>query len=108
MPQSQDPPYFIQVVFALSLILGNLMLMLTFAFDLGSGTHHGRDVMLDYGFRAGAIALLLASIFLARKMWGAKRLIPEGAPSILQFVLAITYLEIGFALFGIIRFLTTP
>ena len=101
MPESDEPPYFLQIAFTVAFILGNLMWFPALALSLGARFSRA-DLLLVCGLRVGVIALLLLSVLLARKMWKIKRLIPEGPLSILQVVLTIAYFEIGFALLGII------
>ena len=102
MSDSNEPSDFQRIVFWSLYILGSLTLAFTWL--LGHAPHpiHGGDMRPDYAGRGCAIALLLVSIFLARKMWRIKTLIPQGPLSTIQIILVIAWIEIGFAVLGIV------
>jgi len=86
--------------------LGNLTLALTWLLAQAPSQRHGADMRLDYALRAGSVAFMLASILMARRIWKTNKLVTDdrgqGQIAVMQIVLAIAWIELAAAIYGII------
>jgi hypothetical protein len=99
-PGSIDPSGIWRLLFWLTYVLGNLVLLFSFLLAMVPGRP---DFLSEYLIRSTIAGLMLTSILMARWIWRIKNLLSgRGAASAMRIVVFVAWSELAFALYLII------
>jgi len=101
-PEPTDPTGFWRFIFWLAFVLGNLTVAFEWLLAQVPRLPHS-DMRLDYAVRAGIVAFMLVSIFMARKIWKITTPNLDQGPGIaMHLIVLIAWFELVVGFFGII------
>jgi hypothetical protein len=90
-------------VFWLTYVLGNLVLLFSFALAMVPGSLHDTDFTPEYTIRSIIAGLMLMSILMAKWIWKIRNPLTDRGPAVaMRVVLFVAWAELAFALYLII------
>jgi hypothetical protein len=106
-PGSIDPTGMWRLVFWLTFVLGNLVLLVSFLLAMVPAPRHERGFTLEYSIRLILTGLMLISILMARWIWKIRNPLSERkAATGMRIVLSVAWAELAFAIYLILGLAT--
>ena len=102
-PGSIDPTGIWRLVFWLTYVIGNLVLLFSFLLAMVPRSLHDANFTSDYVIRSIVAGFMLISILMARWLWKIRNPLTDRGPAVaMRVVLFVAWAELAFALYLII------